>query len=209
MKFGVKCTTLFPSSRIDWQLCNKIAKFVANFRNHLSKILWQTARHLRGWGQNNSSFQSLKQSNCWSSTTCQQSWIKCSDSFMVKNTGSHLCFQHTYVPTSTYHTQPGLNSKKGQVELLAVLQSQTELNFAGKPAVNTIGTYRRWQQLATIALKYQKRVPGHAGCYVTVHNLLSCKSSFSNYAINKRINYAIFRYFDGSLIYNVEMNMYT
>ena len=90
---------------------------------------------------------------------------------MVKNTGSHLCFQHTYVPTSTYHTQPGLNSKKAQVELLAVLQSQTELNFAGKPAVNTI-----WHisTLATIALKYQKRVPGHAGCYVTVHNLLSC-----------------------------------
>ena len=66
---------------------------------------------------------------------------------MVKNTGSHLCFQHTYVPTSTYHTQPGLNSKKGQVELLAVLQSQTELNFAGMPAVNNFGIYRCSQQL--------------------------------------------------------------
>ena len=72
---------------------------------------------------------------------------------MVKNTGSHLCFQHTYVPTSTYHTQPGLNSKKGQVELLAVLQSQTELNFAGMPAVNNFGTYmyRCSQQLLSNA----------------------------------------------------------
>ena len=57
MKFGVKFTTLFPSSQFDCQLRNEIAKFVGNFGNPFLKCVvklintWNFLTKMHFWGQ--------------------------------------------------------------------------------------------------------------------------------------------------------------